>query len=50
MALSLGDKINQSQKSRHKKPTIAERRALKEKEREVQEQVKQNIKEKYDVN
>ena len=35
---------------RHKKPTIAERRAIKEKEREAQEQMKHNIKEKYDVN
>ena len=35
---------------RHKKPTVAERRVLREKEREVQEQVKQTIKGKYDVN
>ena len=35
---------------RHKKPTVAERRVTRQKEREEKEKVKVALKEKYDVN
>ena len=42
--------IERDEMIRHKKPTVAERRVTRQKEREEKEKVKVALKEKYDVN